>query len=444
MSRLQFIFESEVLQEISLEDHFKQFKGKFQFTDNQFRDYKVIAQADPTSNNGEIKGKYTEWLLKNISVKDIDTYEVPKMLKDLSKVKGFDINKYKSIEDLFKYYESLDEEDFLTGKEKKKKEKDIFNDPKNVKVIYKDNEYFIGQPLTHEGSIKLARYKTSESAKWCTADPESCKHFDSYVGEGELYSVIPLDEPEDKFHVHISKGKVKELRDFDDDDYMEQGLDILNDLADKDENLTKKMGVESFELADESILVIPDEIVFKHFLMNEYVYYMDYFEGRTPDDTNFEVKFEDDFDFLEGIRAIYEAYFNTDDIDVCDTGMELLVNHARENDKLSELDIIIEDVIIEENDRLIEDLREFLREEDITEDEFETTEDYFKAFTNYLKDNSGLIDKLDNPTYIMVRRYRMSTGKETLELHIEKDIKDIFEELTDLTLESIRSWKKLL
>lgn len=129
MSRLKFkdILKEQVLMEISIKDHFERFGSKYQI---DYDYYLMITRLDPTSNDAKIKGKYTEWLLDQFqafSVKKFEEYiennDIYKWLKGLENVKGFDIYNYSSLRELKEYYESLDEEDLLSNKEKKKEKK---------------------------------------------------------------------------------------------------------------------------------------------------------------------------------------------------------------------------------------------------------------------------------------------------------------------------------
>lgn len=293
MANIQFLFESELLIEISLQDHFEKFGDKFDVDD--FGYYKQIANIDPTSNGAKIKGKYTEWLLKqfgDMSVEEFENYiednDIYKWLEGLGNVKGFDINQHKSLDILKDYYNSLDEEDLLSSKEKKRRQKDVLQSNEHIKVIYKDSDYLVAKPITKQGNILLARYKCPESANWCTADPNNDSHWEQYTKRGDLFSVIPLAYPEEKFHVYVEGGRVDELRDFDDNDYMEDGLEILKQLDEKSEGeLRGKMGVEEFERGP-LVLEIRDEDAAIHYIFGNAELFDNF--NRPPSDTELDTE----------------------------------------------------------------------------------------------------------------------------------------------------------
>jgi len=313
MANIQFLFESELLVEISLQDHYDKFGDKFNVDD--YERYQQIAKLDPTSNDGKIKGKYTEWLLKQFGDMSDSVFEAnvkdndyKKWLEGLGNIKGFDINQYKSLDDLKDYYNSLDEEDLLSSKEKKKRQKNILQNSEHVKIIYKDAEYIVAKPITKQGNILLARYKCPESAKWCTADPNNDSHWERYMERGELFSVIPLANPEEKFHVYVEDGYVDELRDFEDDDYMEEGLEILKELDEKSEGqLREQMGVEEFERSQLKLEISNEESAIYYIFGQPELF--DYF-NRSPSDTEAEtgdyvVEFIADLD----IRPLTQKFF---------------------------------------------------------------------------------------------------------------------------------------
>lgn len=297
MANIQFLFESELLVEISLQDHYDKFGDKFNVDD--YERYQQIAKLDPTSNDGKIKGKYTEWLLKqfgDMSVEEFENYiednDIYKWLEGLGNVKGFDINQYKSLDVLKDYYNSLDEEDLLSSKEKKRRQKDVLQSNEHIKVIYKDSDYLVAKPITKQGNILLARYKCPESAKWCTADPNGDYHWEEYMELGALFTVIPLADPEEKFHVYAKDGRVDECRDFNDDDYMEDGLEILKQLDEKSEGeLRGKMGVEEFERSP-LVLEIRDEDAAIHYIFDYIFGDAELFDSfnRPPSDTELDTE----------------------------------------------------------------------------------------------------------------------------------------------------------
>lgn len=381
MANIQFLFESELLVEISLQDHYDKFGDKFNVDD--FGYYKQIANIDPTSNGAKIKGKYTEWLLKqfgDMSVEEFENYiednDIRKWLEGLGNVKGFDINQYKSLDDLKDYYNSLDEEDLLSSKEKKKRQKNILQNSEHVKIIYKDAEYIVAKPITKQGNILLARYKCPESAKWCTADPNNDSHWEQYTSRGDLFSVIPLADPEEKFHVYAKDGYVDELRDFEDDDYMEEGLEILKELDEKSEGqLREQMGVEGFErpqlkieIADENQAVI---YIFREPEM------FDYLNRSATDDELAEMDYEVEIIEPMDIRVLTQTFMGEIQNYGFEGNRELVrdfvefLRECVEQERMTKMDIeIFFDLVADEEfemaiERVGEDLKYDLENEEI-------------------------------------------------------------------------------
>lgn len=216
MSIISKIINESLLVEISLKDHFENYiSSKFNIS---FEDYEKIAKLDPTTKN-EQKGKYVEWLLKMNKIDpdmDIPAFRnslkeyLPKFIKVSS---GKDINEFKTIKDFLRYVDTLPD---ISNKEQKRQEKNIFNRPEDIKIIDVMEEWIIAQPLTKEGSIALARWKSDKSAKWCTADPDTDVNWNYYTRKGDLLIFLNRKDGFEKYQIFVVNGKIEESRDFND------------------------------------------------------------------------------------------------------------------------------------------------------------------------------------------------------------------------------------
>lgn len=228
-------FAQMLLLEISLDDHYNKYI-KPKYPELLYDSYYHIAQIDPTSTNDQ-RGKYVEWLIKALTpltktYKSAGNPYVTMLIKvtqgqpynidkdDLNQALGRydkypkkeDINKFTNIQDFVIYVRNLP----ATGKEEKEKDKAIFGDKENIHIIDITEDWIVAQPLTHEGSVKLARYKSPQSAKWCTADPTSDNHCKSYNARGVLVNFLNRKNPLEKvqFFVNINEHQISEVRDF--------------------------------------------------------------------------------------------------------------------------------------------------------------------------------------------------------------------------------------
>lgn len=233
----------QYLAEITIKDHFDKFGDKFGYTDKDEEVYQAIAKFDPTSNDGKIKGKYTEWLLKmtkslplNKRVANLETRNMKDFLTKASRIRGFNINDISSMDELMRYVTAAEDAgDTTSNRQKKKEGKDIFNSPEDIEIIHNGDGWIVAKPETQAGDIMLARYKTEKSAKWCTADPDTASHWRGYTRNGTLYVFIPTDNPKGKFQIYVKDGKLNEYRDFN-DDAIDQGkvFEIIKDLGIED------------------------------------------------------------------------------------------------------------------------------------------------------------------------------------------------------------------
>jgi len=221
-------------------------------TDGEFID-KMFA-IDPTS-----QGKYAEWIGKYLdsSLKFKNYDKIEEMINKI--VIPFEKN-YKKIDDKIveQFLKRLIESGVklegqnLTDVEKIKKDpRDINAYPipfyiltmlqvlgeiknkseeeraakKNVKVIYKDENVLVVQPLSHNASCYYGK-----ETRWCTASKDSDSNYNRYTSRGVLYYFIPKNNPRGKVALFIEKdgNKITNKEVYDSADE-EKGVNYLYD-----------------------------------------------------------------------------------------------------------------------------------------------------------------------------------------------------------------------
>lgn len=215
MGVIENFFENRLLVEITLQDHFDTFvNSKYRL---DFDEYRTIARLDPTTTDNR-KGKYVDWILKTF-VKDgkwnVNITYFTNVQQDFVKFikKPADINKFKTYQEFHDYVETIPEE---SNREIKKKAKDIFNSPDDIKILSVTDEWIIIETLTREGNIMGAQYKTSPQANWCTAYLDRDNYWNDYSRRGDLIQIINKKEPKEKYQVFIDNKEIVEERDYND------------------------------------------------------------------------------------------------------------------------------------------------------------------------------------------------------------------------------------
>jgi hypothetical protein len=251
---------AKFLIEISLQDHYDKYvQGKSDLTVDQ---YMWLASFDPTTRETQ-RGKYVEWLLRMVTkggypdVRETGIFPSPderygvngtfikdKLQKFDTNSSGVSINQFKSMDDFFAYVRDLVPKE--SNKQLKKKEKDIFNMPDDIKVIDVTDEWICIETLTREGNIKGAQYKTSPQANWCTAYLDTDYHWKNYHDRGDLLQFINKENPKEKYQVFIEDGSIKESRDYDDRQSSEP-FNIIKELPEFESNYGKVNEREPFK-----------------------------------------------------------------------------------------------------------------------------------------------------------------------------------------------------
>lgn len=188
------------LTEISVQDAYGQF-----YKDIPQEEFTEIVNADPFSKSNFLS-PYAKWLLglyKNKNLKLEDLYKATKYIEVFNKVKSRlpidkrDINKYKSLPDIFvsiqPYLESDEEVQSNTSLEKEIKRKE-------TKRLFEDEYWLVIQPLTERAACYYGK-----NTEWCTAAKEN-NYFNYYNKQGPLF--INIDKKNNRkyqFHFETSQ-----------------------------------------------------------------------------------------------------------------------------------------------------------------------------------------------------------------------------------------------
>lgn len=168
--------------------------------------FNKIVQADPTYNASkpDKMGKYTKWLLNlykkgNLSMEDL--YKATDYLKKFNEPKVYnriankDINKYKSLSELYNAIKSFYDENGQSNVLSQKEKKELTS--KEASKVYEDSHWLIVVPHTQEASIMYGK-----GTQWCTAAGKSDNRFDDYNELGYLYIIIDKKTGE-KYQFHF-------------------------------------------------------------------------------------------------------------------------------------------------------------------------------------------------------------------------------------------------
>ena len=160
-----------------------------------------LVNLDPTCIPGKKMGRYGKWILcryKDGDILEEDYYKVTEYLKALSKfrftLKGVDINKIKTLPDL--YHEVSD---LLEKKSQKDKEGDIKNE--GLELVYSDDSWKAFKIKTHAASCLIGA-----GTQWCTASHSSYR-FKQYSKSSPLFVFI---KDKRKYQYHFSCGLYNE------------------------------------------------------------------------------------------------------------------------------------------------------------------------------------------------------------------------------------------
>lgn len=164
----------------------------------------LYPKSDITFNKGVFNWLYR--LHSSGKLKPEDYYKVEEYLAMFEKFKHKidkdkrDINRIKTIPELFDIVEPFIGAETETGKLKNIRDKEI-------ESVYEDGEWNVYIPKTERASCLIGK-----GTQWCTAAETSNNYFDHYNKQGPLYVLINKDSG-DKFQFHIPSGQYMDERD---------------------------------------------------------------------------------------------------------------------------------------------------------------------------------------------------------------------------------------
>jgi len=149
----------------------------------------ILATADPTPNNRYVKWIARTYLSPNSHIIfPEDAGKIADALAIFSKavqsgaipMEKRDINKIKSLRDLYEITDELSDEDLKSNREIKRDIKD-----EGLEKIIDDGDFIV-----YKIKSKDAACLVGKGTKWCTASDQSNNMFDSYNEKGDLYTLI--------------------------------------------------------------------------------------------------------------------------------------------------------------------------------------------------------------------------------------------------------------
>ena len=191
-SQFRYLFEAATLSDI----HDKYYS---KIPEDIFRQ---IISADPTYRieKSEKMGKYGKWLLSlymNRQLKIEDLYKATEYLQYFIKyyniIQVKDINKYKSLQDLYNVVSQYMNNDNIATS----KSDEVRKIKEGAEKVYEDSEWLVIIPHTQEASCYYGK-----GTQWCTAAEYSHNMFDNYNNQGPLY--INIDKVNNlKYQFHF-------------------------------------------------------------------------------------------------------------------------------------------------------------------------------------------------------------------------------------------------
>jgi len=189
-------------------DNLKSQFGK-DIDDKTFDDLLLL---DPTyKQNSNKGGKYCPWIFKQYNKGNLTTSyfgDLKEALSDFAKnAKNYtysDLGRYTNVNDFLTDAEKVIHRE-LTYKEKAKQlKKEAHNaGDTDKKLLAKDGVWEMWQPLTHAGSISLARWG-GKKAFWCTAHQGTSQYWEQHIEHSPMYIFINTSDPGEKYQLQFT------------------------------------------------------------------------------------------------------------------------------------------------------------------------------------------------------------------------------------------------
>ena len=249
----------EIIKEIINEATADEIKTKYYSDINQEIFNDIVNTDKITSNleNGKI-GNYAKWLLnlyKKNNLKLEDLYKAEEYLpifdklSKANKLEIKDINKYKSLSELYNVIA-----DYVGNDKTISKQDEIKKEKSGTKKIYEDNRFLVIQPLTEEAACYYGK-----GTQWCTASTSSSM-FNTYNSKGPLYIIMDKTKRNkvgdyEKYQIHFETGQFMDSSD--------NNIDFGNhkELKELITKLIKHLNINEIELVKKNsnyIMFIPN------------------------------------------------------------------------------------------------------------------------------------------------------------------------------------------
>jgi len=375
-----------VINEITSKEAFDKFYSdtiKFPALKGDEELFNKINDTIPIESNNQFNRGYFEWLYRLYSKGNLPINKLDKVKEYLNIFKSYinvipqenrDINKFKSLDDLYNVVKEFEGKEEIIPTSKTQKIKEI---KKEVKKVFNDGEWLVLVPTTERAACIVGK-----GTKWCTSADDN-NMFDSYYEDGNLYIIIDKNNNK-KYQLHIEK---EELMDEEDRkvgpllffDYIAEGSDLADFFIKENKHFHKFIlneGIE--ELQDGGYSELFYEI----------------FHDVYHESSKIDIPQSEKDEILNSMR---DSYYNEDFIYYGFVYEENVDNI--EKNQISEL---LESKYIEKEmlDRIFKHLREI--EFDFEDEDINLTE-YIKAIENLEKEN-----KKTNVPYSIDKGYELT------------------------------------
>lgn len=203
-----------LLLEITIGDAWSKFYSdttKFPALNGSIELFNKLNDLYPRNGDNFNKG-YFNWLyslLRNGNLKEEDYYKAKEYLGTFVKFynripqEERDINKYKSLPELYNVVKDYIGSDEPTSKSDEKRQ--IKNE--EIEKVFEDEDFLIMIPKTERASCLIGK-----GTQWCTAADKSNNMFNSYNNQGPLYVIIDKDN-NNKYQLHFETNQLMDAED---------------------------------------------------------------------------------------------------------------------------------------------------------------------------------------------------------------------------------------
>jgi hypothetical protein len=193
-------------------DKFYSDANKFPALKGDINLFKKIEDLYPKVNNQHNRG-YFMWIYNQMKkgLKVEDFYKVKEYLRLFNKFINKidkdkrDINKYKSIQDLYDVIKDFEHNEDEISTSKTAELKKIKNE--ELDLVYSSDTWDVYVPLTERASCLIGK-----GTQWCTAADVANNMFDNYNKDGKLYVLINKDD-NSKYQLHFESNQLMDVND---------------------------------------------------------------------------------------------------------------------------------------------------------------------------------------------------------------------------------------